>query len=135
RMHVLPEYFGFMGRREADKLAIQEAPGNGPIQQFLAQAAKQHGIWLLGGTLPLQSEDAGRIYNALLVYGPDGEELTRYDKIHLFGFRKGDESYDESVTIRPGAARAQVFNSPLGRVGLSVCYDLRFPELYRAMGD
>ena len=73
RMIVLPEYFCFMGRRDADKLAIQEAPGNGPIQQFLAQAAKQHGIWLLGGTLPLQSEDAGRIYNALLVYGPDGE--------------------------------------------------------------
>lgn len=132
---VLPEYFCFMGRRDPDKLAIQEAPGSGPIQDFLARTAKQHGIWLLGGSLPLQSEDPDRIYNAMLVFGPDGEQVARYDKIHLFGFRKGDEAYDESISIRPGAAQPQVFEAPCGRVGLSICYDLRFPELYRAMGD
>lgn len=135
RLIALPEYFCFMGRRDADKLAVREAPGAGPIQDFLAQAAQRHGIWLVGGTLPLQSEDAGRIYNAMLVYGPGGESLARYDKIHLFGFRKGGESYDESISIRPGAAQARAFDAPFGRVGLSVCYDLRFPELYRAMGQ
>lgn len=132
---LLPEYFCFMGRRDPDKLAIQESSEGGPIQDFLSEAAKRHGIWLIGGTLPLQSEDAGRIYNTMLVFGPDGKRLTRYDKIHLFGFRKGEESYDESISIRPGAVHARTFDSPVGRVGLSVCYDLRFPELYRAMGD
>jgi len=132
---ALPEYFCFLGRCDADKLEFQESPGQGPIQDFLAQTARQHGIWLLGGTLPLQSEDPDRIYNAMLVFGPDGECVARYDKIHLFGFRKGNESYDESVSIRPGGNDAQVFEAPCGRVGLSVCYDLRFPELYRAMGE
>lgn len=135
RLVVLPEYFCFMGRRDPDKLAIQESCGSGPIQEFLAQAARRHGIWLLGGSLPLQSEDTDRIYNAMLVYGPDGRQVARYDKIHLFGFRKGDESYDESISIRPGANPPRVFEAPFGRVGLSICYDLRFPELYRAMGD
>lgn len=132
---LLPEYFCFMGRRDPDKLAIKEAPGSGPIQDFLAETARKHGIWLLGGTLPLQSEDTDRIYNTMLVFDPDGNQAARYDKIHLFGFRKGEESYDESVSIRPGANGAQVVDTPMGRVGLSVCYDLRFPELYRAMGD
>ena len=135
RMALLPEYFCFMGRRDRDKLAIQEAHGDGPIQEFLAQTARRHGIWLLGGSLPLQSRDTDRIYNAMLVFGPDGQAVARYDKIHLFGFRKGDESYDESISIRPGADQARVFDAPFGRVGLSICYDLRFPELYRAMGE
>ncbi len=132
---LLPEYFCFMGRRDPDKLAIKEAPGSGPIQSFLPETARRHGIWVLGGTLPLQSEDTDRIYNSMLVYDPEGKQAARYDKIHLFGFRKGKESYDESVSIRPGSNSAQVVDTPLGRVGLSVCYDLRFPELYRAMGD
>lgn len=135
RLVVLPEYFCFMGRRDPDKLAIQETHGAGPIQDFLAMTAKRHGIWLLGGSLPLQSEDSGRIYNATLVFDPDGKQLARYDKIHLFGFRKGEESYDESVSIKPGMARAQIIDTPAGKVGLSICYDLRFPEMYRAMGD
>jgi len=135
RLVVLPEYFCFMGRRDPDKLAFQESLGAGRIQDFLADTARRHGIWLLGGTLPLQSEDTDRIYNTMLVFGPDGGRMARYDKIHLFGFRKGQESYDEAVSIRPGANGAQVFDAPFGRVGLSICYDLRFPELYRAMGD
>lgn len=135
RLVLLPEYFCFMGWRDSDKLAIRETPGVGPIQDFLAATAKRHGIWLLGGTLPLQSEDADRIYNATLVFDPDGKLVARYDKIHLFGFRKGEESYDESVSIKPGKEQAQIIDTPVGRVGLSICYDLRFPELYRAMGD
>lgn len=135
RLVVLPEYFCFLGRRDPEKLAFMETPGQGPIQSFLSEAARTHGIWLLGGTLPLQSEDPDRIYNAMLVYDPQGTQVARYDKIHLFGFRKGEEAYDESISIRPGANGPQVVETPAGRVGLSVCYDLRFPELYRAMGD
>lgn len=135
RLVVLPEYFCFLGRRDPEKLAFMETPGQGPIQSFLSEAARKHGIWLLGGTLPLQSEDPDRIYNAMLVYDPQGTQVARYDKIHLFGFRKGEEAYDESISIRPGANGPQVVETRAGRVGLSVCYDLRFPELYRAMGD
>ncbi|MFA7669079.1 MAG: nitrilase-related carbon-nitrogen hydrolase, partial [Burkholderiaceae bacterium] len=91
---LLPEYFCFMGRRDTDKLALRESPGSGPIQDFLSSTARRHGIWLLGGTLPLISEDADRIYNSMLVFNPDGQQIARYDKIHLFGFRKGDEAFD-----------------------------------------
>lgn len=135
RMAVLPEYFCLMGRRDEDKVALREQPGQGPIQQFLSEAARRHGLWLVGGTLPLESPDSGRIYNTTLVYDPEGEQVARYDKIHLFGFRRGDESYDESVTIRPGQPRPVSFDAPCGKVGLSICYDLRFPELYRAFGE
>ncbi|HET8596757.1 MAG TPA: carbon-nitrogen hydrolase family protein [Castellaniella sp.] len=135
RLVCLPEYFCFMGRRDQDKLALAEMPGNGPIQDFLAEQARRHEIWLVGGTLPLRSPDAGRIYNACLVFGPDGQLCARYDKIHLFGFRKGEESYDESVAIRPGDQPPQVFDMPFGRVALGICYDLRFPEFFRAQGD
>jgi len=131
---LLPEYFCLMGRRDVDKVALRETLGAGPIQDFLADAARQHGIWLLGGSLPLESPDSNRIYNTTLVYGPTGERVARYDKIHLFGFTKGTESYDESVTIRPGSNPPQAFDAPCGKVGLSICYDLRFPELYRAFG-
>ncbi len=86
---VLPEYFCFMGHKDPDKLAIKEKLGGGPIQDFLARQARQHGIWLVGGTLPLDNDDPGRIYNATLVYDPAGERVARYDKIHLFGFNKG----------------------------------------------
>ncbi|HUG60143.1 MAG TPA: carbon-nitrogen hydrolase family protein [Candidimonas sp.] len=132
---VLPEYFCFMGRKDSDKLAIKEIPGSGPIQDFLSRQAKQHGIWLVGGTLPLDNDDPNRIYNASLVYDPTGEQVARYDKIHLFGFNKGQESYDESISIRPGENSPQTFTAPFGKVGLSICYDLRFPEFFRAMGE
>lgn len=135
QMAVLPEYFCLMGRRDVDKVALREQPGTGPIQQFLRESARRHGIWLVGGTLPLESPDSGRIYNTTLVYDPQGVQVARYDKIHLFGFRRGDESYDESVTIRPGELQPRTFDAPCGKVGLSICYDLRFPELYRAFGE
>ncbi|MFT0532287.1 carbon-nitrogen hydrolase family protein [Castellaniella hirudinis] len=135
RLVALPEYFCFMGRRDPDKLALAETPGAGPIQSFLADLARRHGLWLVGGTLPLHSPDAQRIYNACLVFDPQGRQAARYDKIHLFGFKKDAESYDESISIRPGDNPPQVFSMPFGRVALAVCYDLRFPELFRAQGD
>jgi predicted amidohydrolase len=130
----LPEYWPIMGMTDSDKVGHAEQPGFGPIQEFMAHAAREHSIWLIGGTLPLVSNDAGKVMNTTLVYNPDGETVGRYDKIHLFGFNKGDESYDEARTIVPGGA-VGAFEAPFGRVGLSVCYDLRFPELYRAMGE
>ncbi len=133
---VLPEYFCLMGRSDRDKLAIGEADGSGPIQSFLAAQAKHHGLWLIGGTLPLTGPEPDRIFNATLVYDPRGERVARYDKIHLFSFRQGEESYDESRTISPGSVPV-VFDCRIAqtdlRVGLSICYDLRFPELYRKM--
>lgn len=131
---TLPEYWPIMGMSDIDKVGQAEQPGSGPIQSFMADAAREHGIWLVGGTLPLASPDAGKVMNTTLVYGPDGRLACRYDKIHLFGFNKGNEAYDEARTIVPGAAVGS-FEAPFGRVGLSVCYDLRFPELYRAMGE
>ena len=130
----LPEYWPIMGMSDTDKVARAEQPGSGPIQDFMAAAAREHGIWLIGGTLPLVSADAGKVLNTTLVYGPDGLPVGRYDKVHLFGFNRGSESYDEARTIVPGASVGSV-ETPFGRVGLSICYDLRFPELYRAMGE
>lgn len=131
---TLPEYWPIMGLKDTDKVGHAEAPGDGPIQRFMAEAAREHGIWLIGGTLPLVSPDAGRVMNTTLVYNPAGQPVGRYDKIHLFGFQQGTESYDEARTIVPGTD-VGTFEAPFGRVGLSVCYDLRFPELYRAMGE
>ncbi|AJP59953.2 acyltransferase [Pandoraea vervacti] len=131
---LLPEYFCYMGQRDTDKLALRETPGNGPIQDFLSETARRHGVWLIGGTLPLAAPEPERVLNTTLVFGPDGAPAARYDKIHLFNFVKGEEAYDEARTICPGEA-VRTFEAPFGRVGLSVCYDLRFPELYRAMGD
>ena len=130
----LPEYWPLLGMHERDKLAHAETPGTGPIQASMASMAARHGIWLIGGTLPLVSAEPGKVLNTLLVYGPDGKQAARYDKLHLFSFSRGTESYDEARTIAPGGS-VQSVETPLGRVGLSVCYDLRFPELYRALGD
>ncbi|MBN3837197.1 carbon-nitrogen hydrolase family protein [Burkholderia sp. Ac-20344] len=131
---LLPEYFCFMGHRDTDKLALAEPYQDGPIQHFLAEAARRHGIWVIGGTLPLKAPEPDRVLNTTLVFDPSGHEAARYDKIHLFNFEKGDESFDEARTIRAGDT-VVAFDAPFGRVGLSVCYDLRFPELYRRMGD
>lgn len=127
---VLPEYFAIMGARDTDKLAVQEAYGNGRLQDFLAGEAARHGIWLVGGTIPLASDDAGRVRNSCLAFDPFGTCVARYDKIHLFGFDNGSERYAEADTIVPGAEPV-AFDAPFGRVGLAVCYDLRFPELFR----
>jgi nitrilase len=134
RLVVLPEYFGIFGARATDKLAVRETEGRGAQQAFLARLAKAHAIWLVGGTVPLASADPARVRSACLVYGPDGRRVARYDKIHLFAFTRGEESYDEGKTIEPGTEAVTV-DLPCGRVGLSVCYDLRFPELYRSMGE
>ncbi|MEM5364594.1 carbon-nitrogen hydrolase family protein [Paraburkholderia azotifigens] len=131
---LLPEYFCFMGFKDTDKLTVRESYGDGPIQQFLADAARRHQIWIIGGTLPLKAPEETRVLNTTLVFDPQGNEAARYDKIHLFNFEKGEESFDEARTIRPGDT-VRTFDAPFGRVGLSVCYDLRFPELYRRMGD
>lgn len=132
---VLPEYFCFMGRKDHDKLALKETLGQGPIQDFLSQQASKHGIWLVGGTLPLESPEPDRVYNTSLVYDSSGTLAARYDKVHLFGYVRGEESYDESLAIKPGDNTPQTFAGPWGKTGLSVCYDLRFPELYRALGE
>ncbi len=130
---VLPEYFGIFGARATDKLAVREVDGDGPQQAFLARLAHEHAIWLVGGTVPIASGDPARVRSACVVYGPDGRRVARYDKIHLFAFARGEECYDEGRTIERGTDRVTV-ELPCGRVGLSVCYDLRFPELYRGMG-
>jgi nitrilase len=134
---VLPEYFCLMGRKDADKLNIQEAPGHGLIQDFLSHNARHLGLWLVGGTLPLATADAGRARNSTLVYDPSGQCLVRYDKIHLFRYGNGAESYDETLALEPGS-QAVAFNlaaldGHVYRIGLSICYDLRFPELYRSL--
>lgn len=134
QLALLPEYWPLMGLRETDKLGHAERPGTGPIQSFMADAARRHRIWLIGGTLPLVGAVAGKVLNTTLVYNPAGEPAARYDKMHLFSFARGAESYDEARTIEYGH-QAVAFEGPCGRIGLSICYDLRFPELYRALGD
>jgi nitrilase len=151
---VLPENFAFMGARDADKLAHAEDDGRGPIQDFLADAARRFKLWIVAGTLPMKvAGDAGKVYAASLVLDDHGERRARYDKIHLFDVDvpgasaprqdsqdlsprsepKGLERYRESATIAQGELKSVVTDSPAGRLGLSVCYDLRFPELFRAL--
>lgn len=137
---VLPEYFCLLGQRDTDKLAIQEEWGTGPIQSFLAETARSLGIWVVGGTLPLSApagaRDGERVYNSTLAYSPQGDCVARYDKIHLFRFDNGRERYDESRALlggtHPASFEIASRDGHRWRVGLSVCYDLRFPELYRA---
>ena len=128
----LPEYFCLMGASDADRLAIGEPAGVGPIQRFLADTARSHGVWLLGGTVPIRTSDGSHVRNASCVFSPDGALAARYDKIHLFAFDNGREAYDEGTVLDAGTTPVSL--EALGlRIGLSVCYDLRFPELYRAM--
>jgi nitrilase len=130
----LPEYFCLMGRKETDKLSVAETEGVGPIQSFLSETARQHNIYLSAGSIPLISPDAGRVFNSQLVYNPQGVQISRYDKIHLFSFARGEESYDESRAILAGRDVTRL-QTPDITLGLSICYDLRFPELYRSMGQ
>jgi nitrilase len=132
RLVALPEYFCLMARRDDDKLRIAEAPDDGPIQRHLADAARRHGLWVVGGTLPLRGSDASHALNSCLVYAPDGSRAARYDKIHLFAYDNGRERYDEGRTLNAGSQPVALQADAL-RVGLSICYDLRFPELYRAL--
>jgi len=132
RLVVLPENFALMGKTERDKVELREKPGSGAIQTFLAEQAARHGIWLVGGTVPLVADDANKVRAACLVYDDKGKLAGRYDKIHLFDVELVDsnEQYTESETIEPGS-EVVVLDTPFGRMGLSVCYDLRFPELFR----
>ena len=134
---VLPEYFCLMGHQDTDKLAARESFGQGAVQAWLAETARAHRLWIVGGTLPMVAADDDHVRNTSLAYGPDGQCVARYDKIHLFKFDNGAERYDESRVIERGDA-PQVFtltarDGRAWRIGLSVCYDLRFPELYRTL--
>jgi predicted amidohydrolase len=132
RLVLLPEYFCAMGASDRDKLGVAESPGSGPIQDMLSDAARRHSVWLIGGTLPLRGNDPQRVLNASCVFAPDGALAARYDKIHLFKYDNCRESYDEGRAIQAGSTPV-VFEADRLRVGLSVCYDLRFPEHYRAL--
>jgi deaminated glutathione amidase len=134
RLVVLPEYFPLIGADDAARLAAREREGSGPIQAFLVETAKRHGIWLVGGSIPLFARTPNKLLNTTLVFDAAGRAVARYDKIHLFGFHKGEEYYDESATIEAGD-RVVAVDTPVGRVGLGICYDLRFPELFRALGE
>jgi predicted amidohydrolase len=134
---VLPEYFCMMGARDTDKLGLRETDGAGTVQGFLADAAREFGLWIVGGTLPLETGDETHVFNSSLAFSPEGERVARYDKIHLFCYDNGRERYDERRVIAPGAEPV-CFDLPSRdghrwRIGMSVCYDLRFPELYRAL--
>jgi len=132
---VLPENFAIMALNDADRLSVAERDGAGPMQDFLASAARQHGVWIVGGTIPLLASDAKRVRAACLVFNDRGERVARYDKIHLFDVRLDNgEEYNESSAIEPGTDSV-VVESPFGRLGLAVCYDLRFPELFRQLLD
>lgn len=132
---ALPEYFCLMGLRDRDKLAVAEVAASGPIQAMLREAALAHGLWLVGGTMPVREDHPGpaeRVRNTCWVFAPDGSVAARYDKIHLFAFDNGKEHYDEGQVLERGSAPV-AFEAAGHRVGLSVCYDVRFPELYRAL--
>lgn len=130
----LPEYFPLVSADERAKIRVREPDGDGPIQAFLAAQARRHGIWLVGGSVPLQAEDDDHVKNSCLVFDPQGSRVARYDKIHLFGYSNGSERYNEAGTISPGQSIV-TFDTPFGRVGVAICYDIRFPELFRAMGE
>jgi nitrilase len=134
RVAVLPENFSFLGMKSGDKRAIAEIDGDGPVQRFLSQQARELSLWIVGGTTPLMIEPGGRVAAACLVYRDDGQRAARYDKIHLFDvdIPGRAESYRESADIAPGA-RQVIVPTPAGLLGLSVCYDMRFPELYRQL--
>lgn len=132
KLAVLPEYFAIMGMRDTDKVEVREVDGKGPIQRFLAEQAKLHDMWIVGGSVPLACDSPDKVFNSCLVYDNKGKRVARYDKIHLFGLQMGMEQYQEERTIQPGK-QVVVLDTPFGRLGLSICYDLRFPELYRAM--
>jgi nitrilase len=134
RIAVLPENFSFMGLRDADRRAQGEADGEGPVQGFLAARARELGLWIVGGTLPIATSSGGRVAAACIVFDAQGERVARYDKIHLFDvdIPEKNERYRESSHIAPGHEPV-VVDTPAGKLGLSVCYDIRFPELFRAL--
>ena len=138
RLVVLPEYFCLMGLKDTDKVNVREAVGSGPIQERLAAIAQENNIYLVAGSIPLEAQESNKVLNTSLVFNPLGKQIARYDKIHLFGFQTEIERYEESETIAPGSQPGQfqiTINEVDWRFGLSICYDLRFPELYRSLGE
>ena len=133
RLVALPEYFCILGLRDRDKVDVREDDGRGPIQDFLAEAAAKYKVWLVGGSAPLACADPNKVRNACLVFDDSGRRVARYDKIHLFGFDSGTERFQESRSIEPGS-EVVTLETPFAKLGLSICYDLRFPEMYRKMG-
>ena len=134
---TLPEYFCLMGLKDSDKVNAREAAGSGPIQEHLAAIAQENNIFLVAGTIPLEAKESNKVLNSSLVFNPQGKQIARYDKIHLFGFQTEKERYEESETIAAGSQPGQFaikINDFDWRFGLSICYDLRFPELYRSLG-
>ena len=131
---VLPENFSFMGKNDHERLTVVEDDGDGVVQKFLSEQAKKHGIWLVGGTVPIKSDQADKLYSSCILFNDQGERVARYDKIHLFDahLEDADESYNESKSTIPGD-QPVVVDTPFGRLGLAICYDLRFPELFRTM--
>lgn len=134
KLVALPEFFPMIGATDEARLAIRERPGAGPLQAMLAEVAVKHGVWLVGGSIPLHGSDDARALNTTLVFDPTGEQISRYDKMHLFGFQAGAESYDESLSIEAGCVPV-AFETSFARIGLSICYDLRFPEYFRQLGE
>ena len=132
RLVVLPEFFAIMGMNDRDKIKIREQLGQGQIQDFLSETARHFKIWLVGGSIPLAASSPDKVLNSCLVFDEHGKQVARYDKIHLFNLELGNENYHEADTIEPGR-QVVVVDSPFGRIGLGICYDLRFPELFRAM--
>lgn len=132
RLVVLPEFFSIMGMKEDDMVAVREQSGAGVMQTFLAEMARKHRIWIVGGSIPMVATTPNKIRNTCLVFDEHGEQVARYDKIHLFNLDLGTEHYHEANTIEAGN-QVVVVDSPFGRIGLAICYDLRFPELFRAM--
>jgi len=136
RLVALPENFYIIGRHEGDKVKAREKDGQGPIQHFLQKISLQHHIWVLAGTVPIETADPARIRSACLLYDDQGRRVARYDKMHVFRYESGRESYDEARTVEPGpddGMRPPAVDTPLGRLALSVCYDVRFPEFYRGL--
>lgn len=136
KLMVLPETFAMMGVHETDRVTIAEPYGSGPIQSFISQQAKKYGVWIVGGTIPIQSGNPARPFAASILYDAEGKAAARYDKIHLFDvtLSESEEIYTESDTTTPGHTPV-IVDTPFGKLGMSVCYDLRFPELYRRLSE
>ncbi|MBE0510844.1 MAG: carbon-nitrogen hydrolase family protein [Gammaproteobacteria bacterium] len=136
KLVVLPENFALMGMSEQDKLRIREQPGKGPLQDFLAEQARKHQLWIVGGTLPLSTDNPNQVRAASLLYNDRGELAARYDKLHMFDVKitESNERYNESETIQAGN-EIVVVDTPFGRLGMAICYDLRFPGLFRQMSE
>ena len=135
KIALLPENFAMMAQEDAAVLSIKERLGEGPIQEFLSQQARKLGLWIIAGTIPIASEDPSKVYAACLIYDAAGERVARYDKIHLFDVElENEESYKESATMMAGS-QPLVVETPFARIGIAICYDLRFPEMFRYLID